>query len=64
LKRGKIVEMGTYKELMDAGLDFASLITTHVDAEHPEETHPTKKQPVSSIQINKSNDVLPRFLLY
>jgi ATP-binding cassette subfamily C (CFTR/MRP) protein 1 len=43
MKKGRIVEMGTYRELMDAGLDFAALITTHVDTEQREADNTNKK---------------------
>ncbi len=31
LKKGEIVEMGTYEQLMSHGLDFSALMTTHVN---------------------------------
>eukprot|EP01130_Rhizamoeba_saxonica_P012730 TRINITY_DN5400_c0_g1_i3.p1 TRINITY_DN5400_c0_g1~~TRINITY_DN5400_c0_g1_i3.p1 ORF type:complete len:1259 (-),score=257.85 TRINITY_DN5400_c0_g1_i3:635-4294(-) len=37
MNNGQIEEQGTYKELMDAGLDFASLMNTHVEVNESSE---------------------------
>jgi ATP-binding cassette subfamily C (CFTR/MRP) protein 1 len=44
LKKGEIVEMGTYEQLMSHGLDFSSLMTTHVNVASQSEREQAEKE--------------------
>lgn len=47
LDKGRVVEIGTYNDLMSAGLDVAQLISKHTNLDHAEEEKKKENEKVA-----------------